>query len=250
MKKFASKSYFEEYYKKRDVVSRYDAKRTTSLKQRVIRTLEQASIVPYLRANSRILEAGVGTGHMTKVLMRYGDVTGIDTSTVMLNQARKNVDESVKLQVASILDIPFVSGDFDTAVTFRVLMHFDEKTVVRALEQLSSSIRPGGRVIFDIPACSIIKRLAYIFKVHVLGHKDVYNYQYSRFRIHKMAKRAGLTVERLRALDHLALTIPIYFLARLAPTNWAQKKIERLESACFSLGAFNTRWVVICKKKK
>jgi trans-aconitate methyltransferase len=98
------------------------------------------------RAGERILDLGCGTGQLTAEIARSGaEVTGLDYSSDMLEQARRNFPA-----------IPFVLGD---ATTFSLAEPFDAVFSNAALhwvrdhdatvEAITRALRPSGRFVAE-----------------------------------------------------------------------------------------------------
>lgn len=98
---------------------------------------------------SDILDAGCGTGSLSLLMREMGHrVTGVDTSSAMLDQARAKRDAagfsmSFHQMDASRPDFPHRS--FDVVLSRHVLWMFDDYPAV--LERWLSLLRPGGRLL-------------------------------------------------------------------------------------------------------
>ncbi len=99
--------------------------------------------------NSRILEAGCGTGAQTITLARNSPgaaITSIDISASSIEIARSKVESegiaNVEFMVADIFDLPFDDGSFDHIFMCFVLEHLPDP--VDALKRLSRVLRDGG----------------------------------------------------------------------------------------------------------
>ena len=76
----------------------------------------------------RILDAGCGSGPLFAALRDRGAiVTGIDTSTGMLEVARRRLGADAALQVADLRNrLPFADGAFDDVVASLVLHYLED----------------------------------------------------------------------------------------------------------------------------
>ncbi len=99
----------------------------------------------------RLLDAGCGTGDMTRRLAAAvapgGSVVGVDASETMLAEAeRRSTDATLTVELCrgdiTCLDLP--DGSFDGAYSERVFQHLDRPEV--ALAALVRVTRPGGRI--------------------------------------------------------------------------------------------------------
>jgi len=96
----------------------------------------------------RMLDAGCGTGQMTKLLERYGEAVGLEIAPQALEFARRR---GVKdLVQGSITDPPFAPASFDLVLSLDVIEHVDND--VQILESLFEVVRPGGYLIVTVPA--------------------------------------------------------------------------------------------------
>ncbi len=101
-----------------------------------------------------ILEIGCGTGSMTKMLYEHGyDVTGVDASEAMLEQARQKLGPSARLVHARLPEPETPDfGLHDAAICcFDVVNYFVEDGQLEgAFIQIRQGLRPGGLFIFDV----------------------------------------------------------------------------------------------------
>lgn len=101
------------------------------------------------KARLKILDAGCGTGLLSKKLEKYGDVTGLDFSPEALKFARKR---RVKTKLGSVTKIPFKASTFDAAVCVDVIYHSSIKDDIAALKELRRVLKNGGMLILRVPA--------------------------------------------------------------------------------------------------
>lgn len=109
-------------------------------------------ICRYLKPDSKILDAGVGTGMVGKILqvLGYKDLHGIDLSPGMLQKAReKKIYQSLERMVlGEPLDL--ASGSFDAAICVGT---FTEKHAPpTSLDELVRVVRKDGIVMFSTRA--------------------------------------------------------------------------------------------------
>ncbi len=98
----------------------------------------------------KILDAGCGTGGLTKKLEKFGEVVGVDISPIALKPAKKR---KLKLIEGSVNSLPFFDGKFDVIVSASVVYHrrVDEK---KAMGEFYRVLRFGGKLILILPAFS------------------------------------------------------------------------------------------------
>jgi SAM-dependent methyltransferase len=102
-----------------------------------------------LPAAARVLDLGCGTGLPTAHQLTTAgcEVTGVDLSPVMIEQARRNVPGATfKILDASALDpdLDPELGAFDAAVAFFSLLMLPRDRIVRTLARVRRSVVPGG----------------------------------------------------------------------------------------------------------
>jgi SAM-dependent methyltransferase len=74
------------------------------------------------RRGQRLLEVGCGTGIFLEVLHNAGfDVTGLDSSPAMLEEARARLGRCADLHLGDAAHLPFDDKEFDYGVLFTVL---------------------------------------------------------------------------------------------------------------------------------
>ena len=99
---------------------------------------------------ARILDAGCGSGPLFAALRDRGAiVTGFDSSTGMLEQARQRLGAGADLQVAALgRPLPFGDGAFDDVIAALVLHYLEDWGP--PLAELRRVLRPGGRLIVAV----------------------------------------------------------------------------------------------------
>jgi len=98
----------------------------------------------------RILDAGCGSGPLFGALRDRGAiVTGFDTSTKMLELARRRLGDGADLQVADLgSPLPFPDGAFDDVMASLVLHYLEDWGPT--LAELRRVLTPGGRLIVAV----------------------------------------------------------------------------------------------------
>lgn len=117
------------------------------------RVLDEAG----LRAGTRVLEIGCGTGNLLLLAHRLTPgvvTTGLDPDTDALDRAarkarRRGVDLQLDLGYADSL--PYEDGSVDVVLSSLMLHHLPEAAKVPALREARRVLRPGGRlVVLDV----------------------------------------------------------------------------------------------------
>lgn len=99
-----------------------------------------------------VLEVGAGTGnnlaHYRPAVTR---LVVTDPEPAMLDRLRPKLDAlhpdmPVEVAVASLVDLPFGDGEFDTVVSTLVLCSVPDQA--EALAEVARVLRPGGRLVF------------------------------------------------------------------------------------------------------
>ena len=102
-----------------------------------------------------ILDAGCGSGGMTRYLQQFGRVTGIDLAPEALTLAKQR--GLARLARSSVGAIPFRDGSFDIVTSFDVLYHLNVNDDRAALAEIHRLLRPGGIALIRLPAFDWIR---------------------------------------------------------------------------------------------
>ena len=149
----------------------------------------------------KILDAGCGTGQMTKLLEGYGDAVGLDMAPEAITYARlRGVKHLVQ---GSITDPPFAPGSFDLVVSLDVIEHVDND--MRILAGLRDIVRPGGHLVVTVPAFQML-----------WSEHDEINHHKRRYRVPQLrhlVQEAGFEVERITYCN-TALYLPVLTLRK------------------------------------
>jgi SAM-dependent methyltransferase len=175
------------------------------LRDAIRRTLERAPIDS--PAGPRVLDAGCGTGgnlQLLSGLLRPSYLGGFDTSEQALALARTKVPEA-DLYQGDICDPELRAGELDLIVSLDVIYIPGAERARPGLKRLVDSLRPGGRVLLNLPAYD------WLYSQHdVVIHTSE---RYTRGRVRELIESLGLTVELLTY--RMCLLFPAVVLSRL-----------------------------------
>jgi SAM-dependent methyltransferase len=158
--------------------------------------------------NFRLLDAGCGTGQMTKLLEGYGEAVGLEIAPEAIAFARKRGVENIVQ--GSISDPPFAAGSFDLVLSLDVIEHVDND--VHILDSLFEIVKPGGHLIVTVPAFESL-----------WSEHDEINQHKRRYRVdqlRKMMERAGFDVTRITYCNSV-LFLPV--LAMRKGKTWLRR---------------------------
>jgi SAM-dependent methyltransferase len=150
----------------------------------------------------RILDAGCGTGQMTKQLEGIGEAVGMDSAVEAIAYAQSRGVE--RLIRGSITAPPFAEGSFDCVLALDVIEHVDDDLGI--LTSLFRVLKPGGHLIITVPAFDAL-----------WSEHDEINHHKRRYRARQLKlliQEAGFGVERLTYCN-TALYLPVLVTRKL-----------------------------------
>ncbi|HEY9093068.1 class I SAM-dependent methyltransferase [Parasphingorhabdus sp.] len=116
---------------------------TDTLEERLL--LERIGPAPGMR----VLDVGCGDGVLTTRLAQDGlEVTGLDTSTTMIDAARRRVKAAgvqAELIRGNVAELPFPGEQFDCVVSVATLCFVDDPD--HAIREVVRVLNPGGQLI-------------------------------------------------------------------------------------------------------
>jgi SAM-dependent methyltransferase len=154
---------------------------------------------------ARILDAGSGTGGLLANLRTRAWKVGLEISPEGIRLARsRGAERAFALVQGSVSALPFADDSFDAVVSIDVLCHagVEER---QALEEAVRILRPGGRVIVQVPAFQWL-----------YGEHDAAVWSKRRYRrgqVARLLSDAGLATRRCRYRN--SLLFPAAAAARL-----------------------------------
>jgi ubiquinone/menaquinone biosynthesis C-methylase UbiE len=101
-----------------------------------------------LRAGSRVLDVGCGTGDLLRImapLVAPGSAVGVDLSAALIACARQRTAPgiaNVSFQVGDACELPFADAAFDRVAANQVLLHLADPW--RAVAEMRRVLGPGG----------------------------------------------------------------------------------------------------------
>jgi SAM-dependent methyltransferase len=107
------------------------------------------------RPDGRVLKTDlfdevVGAGLVPDLLERFGSVTGIDVSPVVVDAARARYPR-LRAEAADVRKLPFADETFDAVVSNSTLDHFpSQDDIAAALVELRRVLRPGGTLLVTL----------------------------------------------------------------------------------------------------
>jgi ubiquinone/menaquinone biosynthesis C-methylase UbiE len=153
----------------------------------------------------RILDCGCGTGANLVLLDEFGRAFGLDITLQGLEYARQNY-ERARVAHASITSIPFPDAVFDVATAFDVLYSLTEEQESAAVSEIYRVVKPGGTLIVNVAALSILRGNHSIFGQEVRRS--------TRRRLRRVLSTAGFDVARLTYTN--ASLFPLMLAVRTA----------------------------------
>ena len=166
-----------------------------------------------LKRNSRILDAGCGTGGNIKILSRFGNVVGIDNSPEAIKFCKKRGFENVQLR--DIKNTGFPSNSFDLIVALDLLEHLDND--IETLKEFYRILKKDGYILISVPAYQ------FLWSEHdvAVHHKR----RYSMEEIHRRLLKANFyIVKETFAITFIAPIVFIYRIIRKVCPGFKKQK--------------------------
>lgn len=155
--------------------------------------------------NPRLLDCGSGTGANLVLLDDFGSAFGFDITWKGLLYARDSYSRA-RVANASITHIPFADATFDVVTTLDVLYSLSEDQEAAAVAEMLRVLRPGGTLIVNVAALSILRGNHSVFGEEVRRS--------TRRRLRRVLSSAGFEVVRLTYTN--ASLFPLMLAVRTA----------------------------------
>jgi ubiquinone/menaquinone biosynthesis C-methylase UbiE len=157
---------------------------------------------PVATRGANALEAGCGTGHLSKSLeQRYGwRMTPLDLGREGLDYARGY--GLSRLVQGDVTALPFAAESFDALVSMDVIVHLPRGEEAGALSEFARVLKPGGLLALRVAALDILRSRHSEF-----AHE---RQRFTRTRLLQAAELAGFQAERATYLNSLLLPVALF----------------------------------------
>jgi len=171
-----------------------------------LRDLVFSSIVKFrgnVRKDSRILDAGCGTGAVLEGLNDYGESYGIDVSDEAIRFCKvRRLRNVIK---ASITEIPCVNDFFNIVTSLDVLYHMQVEDDLTALKELYRVLKDRGILILNLPAYNFL-RSRHDEAIHT-------RHRYLKSEVRKKVENTGFDIVKLTYRN--SFLFAIFLITRL-----------------------------------
>jgi SAM-dependent methyltransferase len=152
-------------------------------------------VVESLRPYGRVLDAGCGTGLVTRLLTDATEVHAVDYSPESLAILARNPGalQSLRVQEADIRNLSFPDATFDCVLCANTLQHLTESDQRLAASELLRVLKPGGRYAISVHHYSVEKQRAGWIKEGKPGQAGIdYIFRFSRDELQALFPRARI----------------------------------------------------------
>lgn len=170
-----------------------------------------------LPKQTRILDAGCGTGGNLNFLSQFGEVTGVELDDGAAALARER--GSWPILKGSLPDkMPFAEQQFDLIVLLDVLEHIDDDST--SLRTLQNLLAPGGYMVLTVPA------FPFLWSPHDEEHH--HKRRYRSAGLQEVIKSAGLRLQYISYFNTwlFPLVAAIRLVRRLFPASEVGRDVE------------------------
>lgn len=149
----------------------------------------------------RVMEAGSGTGYMTRELRRRYNWTMFPAELAWEGVSQTGSDDGVLPVQADISACPYASDSFDAVLSLDVLVHFPKGGEAPALREFARILKPGGLLVLRVSALDILHSRHSIFT-----HE---RQRFSRKRLTDAVIEAGFDVQRSTYANSLLMPVAL-----------------------------------------
>ena len=173
----------------------------------------------YVKKGTRLLDAGCGTGILTKTIENAYKVTAIDVSKKALALARKRKPKAKLLWANLEKRLPFPKDSFTGITLLDVLEHIDDR---KSLPNLARVMKPEGVIIITVPA------YPWLFSYWDILHQ--HKRRYTRTHLIQVLKQYGFTIEHSSYFN--TLFFPLILFVRIIKSSFDK---SHRDSDCFEM---------------
>ena len=193
------------------------------------------------RRFSRVLEAGCGTGYMSRVLEeRCGwPVCSLDLGWEGFEYGRRY---GVRRMVQGDLRrLPFPGAAFDAVLSLDVLVHIPPGEERPAMAELARVLAPGGLLVVRVSALNILRSRHSMF----VGERQ----RFTRGRLVRLAEECGIRAVRVTYANSLLVPVALAKfrlwepLLRKPPASDVKPLPAWLDSLLYAPLALEARWI-------
>jgi SAM-dependent methyltransferase len=143
-----------------------------------------------LSVNTRVLDAGCGTGGLLEFLRKSFNVAGFDDSFEAVRKAFERNGSYESLAVGDVESIPFHNNRFNAVTCIDVIYHANVADERVALNEMNRVLKPGGYLILQVPAFECLRG----------GHDEAVHTRkrYRAREIRSLLIETGFKVTRIR----------------------------------------------------
>jgi len=157
--------------------------------------------LPLKKGNSKILDAGCGTGYNLKILQGYGNSSGCDFSDQAIFFCQKRgLKDIIK---ADVQKMPFKDSSFDLVTLLDVLDHQSIKSDLDVLYEIQDILKKGGYFLMTSSAFN------FLYNRHDLAHHIRERYRGKSLR--KKLEKTNFSVLRMSYFNFF-LFFPLAFV--------------------------------------
>lgn len=153
----------------------------------VDRFADEAALV----GSARILDAGCGTGRMTRYLADRGcSIEGLDLSPAMIDVARRERGD-LEFSVGALADLPYPNDSFAGVMLWYSIIHTPSAQLEPIFAEVARVLHRGGFVLVGFQAGQGVRDLAATYRR--LGHEiDLKRHLHSADQVASGLETAGL----------------------------------------------------------
>lgn len=156
----------------------------------------------YVKKGASLLDAGCGTGLLTKTVDHLYKVTATDFSTTSLALTKKRKPKARIIHTNLEKRLPFKKNEFAGVTLLDVLEHIDDD---KALSQLHRVMQPNGVLLITVPA------YPWLFSYWDILHQ--HKRRYTAEQLTKILHRKGFTIEHMSYFN--TVLFPIILVVRV-----------------------------------